>query len=359
MRSLELIYMNYAEFNKIIKEDKFSKDDKTSYPFLFRGMEIYLIEDSIKRIKNKYIDKSTEALNYTVLNGKNIHQDDIINACETLPLMSEKKLVILNEPSLFLQDGITNEKEFYKYLDNIGDHCIFIITDRSDGIDKRTKFYQYFKKKDLLVEFNKLGRPQLRSWIKNLLKRNKKSMTDEDISYFIENSSYLNKYNDTEKDLYSLKSDLEKLINYSNAAEISKKDIDTTGKKTMDSNIFDLLNYINDGKTEMALQVFNNLYSFNEPVLRILFMIIRQARLLISYKLYSDKGYNDNQIASIIKIKPYELKKISQQSRKHDLSRLKKHFDHLLLVDKKLKTSSTDERIEMEMLIIRISSGAI
>lgn len=350
--------MNYAEFNKIIWEGKFAKENR-SLPFLFRGKEIYLIEDIINRIKVKYIDKSVEALNYTVLNGKYIDQDDLINACETLPFMAEKKLVILNEAPLFLQEGISNEVDFYKYLDNIGDHCILLIIDRNEAIDRRSKFYQYFKKKDLLVEFNKLDRPQLRTWIKELLKRNKKVMTDENISYFIENSSYLNKNTDSQKDLYSLKGDLDKLISYVDGQEIGKKDIEANAKKTMDSNIFDLLNHLNDGKTDMALQVFNNLYSFNEPVLRILFMIIRQTRLLINYKLYSEKGYNDNEIRTRLKISPYELKKIGQQSRKHNVNTLKRQFQHLQEVDKKLKTSTADERTEMEMLIIRISSGAI
>lgn len=341
--------MNYAEFNKDLKEDKLLS------LYLFIGHEIYLIDDAINRIKNKYIDKSLESINFTILNGKNITQDDIINACETLPFMSKKKVVILNEVTLFLETGITDEKEFYKYLDNMGEHCLFIITDRNGELKKTTKFYKYFKKNNNVVEFNKLSKGQLQAWIEKQLKVNKKEMNLANINYFMDRSLYFSKNHNI--DLYNLKGELEKLINYSDGVEIKRDDMDSCGQKSLDSNIFDLLGAISDGNSHKALQVFNDLYSLNEPALKILFMITRQVRLLINYKLYKDKGYQEGDIGSKLKIKSYELKKIGQQSRNHDLNDLKNYFNHLLTVDKKLKTSSSDDKLEMEMLIIRISSA--
>lgn len=343
--------MNYVEFNKNLKEGNIQP------LYLFSGEEIYLIDETITRVKNKYLDKSLETINFATLNGKSITQEDIINACETLPFMSQKKIVLLNEVSLFLENGITDEKEFYDYLDKIGDHCIFIITDRNGEIKKTRKFYKYFKKNNIVVEFNKLTKTQLQSWIKNILKANKKEMNIAYINYFMDRSSYFNRNHDT--NLYSLKSELEKLINYSEDVEIKKEDIESISQKTTDSNIFDLLGYLSEGNGDKALQVFNELYSLDEPALKILFMITRQVRLVLNYKLYSNKGYDDNQIRNKLKISPYELKKISQQARKHDINVLKRHFSYLLIMDKRLKSSSMDEKLEMEMLILRISTGEI
>lgn len=343
--------MNYAEFIKKLKEDSLLP------LYLFIGEEKYLIDDTINRIKEKYIDKSLESINFTVLNGKNINQDDIVNACETLPFMSEKKVVILNEIALFLVDGIIDEKEFYKYMDNIGEHCLLIITDRSGDLKKTTKFYKFFKKNNNVVEFNKLNKSQLQAWTKQQLEINNRQMNVSNINYFMDRSSYFSKNHDI--DLYNLKGEIDKLINYSDTVEIKKDDIESIGQRSLDNNIFDLLGAISDGNSDKALQVFNELYSLNEPALKILFMITRQVRLLLNYKLYKDKGYQDKDIGSKLKIKPYELRKITQQSKKHDISVLKRCFHHLLLVDKKLKTSTLDDKLEMEMLIIRISSGII
>lgn len=345
------MYMNYAEFKKNLKEDQLAS------LYLFNGDEVCLMDDTVDRIKNKYIDPSLETINFTILNGKEITQDDIINACETLPFMSQKKVVILNEVALFLEHGLTDEKEFYKYLDNIGLHCVFILIDRKMEVKKTTKFYKYFKRNNIIVEFNKLNKTQLQGWLKTQLKMNQKEMSPSNMNYFMDRSTYFHRNHDT--DLYSLKGELNKLINYSDDVEIKKEDIESISQKTMDNNIFDLLGYISERKADKALEVFNELYFLNEPALKILFMITRQVRLLLTYKLYREKGYDDSQIRTKLKISPYELKKIVQQSRKQDIKALKKHFNDLLLMDKKLKTSTMDEKLEMEMLILRISSGSI
>lgn len=340
--------MNYAEFNKNLREDNLLP------LYLFIGNEKYLIDDTINRIKSKYIDKSLESINFNVLNGKNTYQDDIVNACETLPFMSKKRLVILNELALFLEDGIIDEKQFYSYLDHIGDHCLFIITDREGSLKKTTKFYKYFKKKDRVVEFTKLNKAQLKTWIEKQLQKKHKEMTISNINYFMDRSLYFSKNHDI--DLYSLKGELDKLISYTGSPEIRKSDIDSISKGLSDNNIFDLLASISHSNVDKSLEIFDHLYSLNEPALKILFMITRQIRLLISFKLYKDKGYQDKDIGSKLKIKPYELTKISQQSKNYSINELKKHLNNLLIADKKLKTSSADERLVMEMLIVKLTS---
>lgn len=341
--------MNYIEFNRLIREAKLSP------LYLFMGREKYLIDDTVDRIKKKYIDKSLESVNLNILNGKNTVQDDIVNACETLPFMSEKKLVILNDLGLFLEEGISDEKEFYKYLANIGDHCIFLIIDRNQELKKTTKFYKFFKKNDWLVEFDKLTKAQLQSWIEKQLKSNNKTMNKANINYFIDRSGYFNKENDT--DLYNFKGELDKLISYSNSTEISKSDIESTNVKNISSTVFELIDAIGVGNGQKALHIFQQLYSLDEHPLKILTMIVRRVRLLLSYKLYSDKGYSKNQIKEKMKIHPFEFRNISNQARMHDLKKLINHYEILLETDRKYKTTSIDEKMEMELLIIRLSTA--
>lgn len=340
--------MNYGDFNKKIRENKLEP------LYLFIGKENYLIDDTIDRMKSKYIDKSLESINYTILSGKNTDQDDILNACETLPFMSEKRLVILNDLDLFLEDGINDDKEFYKYLETIGNHCLFIIRDNNENLKKTTKFYKFFKKNDRVVDFNKLNKPQLKTWVERQLDKNKKTMTASNINYFMDRSLYLSRNSDI--DLYNLKGELDKLISYTDSNEITKMDIESTSKGSSDKNIFDLLASISEKNTDRALSIFNHLYSLNEPALKICFMITRQVRLLINYKLYKDKGYQDQDIRTKLKIKPYELSKISQQSRQYSIRDLKGQLDDLLIADRKLKTSSSDDRLIMEMLIVRLTN---
>ena len=76
--------MNYKELINDIKNDKLLT------VYLFTGSENYLMDKAIELLKDKYIDKSFETLNYVVLDGKEVYFDNVLNACETLPFMSRK-----------------------------------------------------------------------------------------------------------------------------------------------------------------------------------------------------------------------------------------------------------------------------
>ena len=87
--------MTYQDFTVNINKGRL----KTLY--LFYGEEDYLIDHTLKLLKDKYIDNSFETLNYQILEGKDIQFEDIHNACETLPFMSDKKIVVVKDLGIF------------------------------------------------------------------------------------------------------------------------------------------------------------------------------------------------------------------------------------------------------------------
>src|SRR5690606_21757846 len=103
-------------------------------------------------------------------------------------------------------------------------------------------------------------------------------------------------------------------------------------------NIFNLLTYINRKDTESALKTFNEMYISNEPVQRILAMIIRQVRLMLSYKLYRERGDTEGSIQKKLQIKDYEFKRISKESSSFSTESLLQALDHILKLDIKQKT---------------------
>ena len=151
--------MNYNNFLKEIS----SGQVQSSY--LFMGDEEYLMKQAIGRLKDKYIDKNFETLNYIVLNGKKEDIDSLINACETLPFMNPKKLVVVEDINSFL-DNIEDRKmdELYSYIDRLGDFLILILLDNENSLKKSRKLYKIYKAKDNFVEFSKLGGRDLNNW---------------------------------------------------------------------------------------------------------------------------------------------------------------------------------------------------
>lgn len=339
--------MNYGEFKKKIRENKIGS------AYLFFGQEEYLMDMAIDELKKKYIEESFETINYVKIEGKNCDLQTLINACETLPFMSEKKIVLVNDISAFM-DNIKDrfEKEFYDYIDRLGDFLCLIFMDNTSSIRKNSKIYKHLNKDNRVVDFSKLEGQDLNRWIERILKKHDKEMSLSNINYFIERSSYRSRNIDIR--LFDLENELLKVVDHSKHRELSREDIDQVLVKSIDTNIFELLNAINRRDSESAIEIFDDMYMANEPVLRILYMITRQFRLILSYKLYKDKGYGDNKVQEKLQIKNYEFGKIRSQSSKFQIKELEDIMEYLLNIDIQTKTTTTDQKLLVEMLLIKL-----
>ncbi|WP_313756344.1 DNA polymerase III subunit delta [Tissierella sp.] len=340
--------MNYSEFMNLI-----NKDNLLSV-YLFTGAEEYLMNEAIESLKERYIDESLEALNYMIIDGKEMKFDNILNACETLPFMSSKKLVIIKDISEIIEnEGDDLEGKISSYVEKLDSYLCLIIMDRSNKLKKTNKLYKAINRLNGVVEFNKLKGKELNIWVENRLKNYKKRISNANLNYFIQEMGYSD-YTSI-KTLYDLENELLKLINYVSNNEIVKEDIDMVLARTLDTNIFNLLASINKRDSDSALKIFNEMYISNEPVQRILAMIIRQLRLMLGYKLYRAKGYSEGEVQEKLQIKPYEFKKISKESYNFTENQLEKVLNYILELDIKQKTSSYDEKLALEMLIIKLA----
>ncbi len=340
--------MNYSEFINLIKKDSLSP------VYFFTGAEEYLMNEIIGVLKEKYIEESFETLNYIAIDGKEVSFDNILNACETLPFMSSKKIVIIKDISEIIENGDNDlDNTMASYVEGLDNYLLLIIMDRSNNLKKTSKLYKTINKLGGVVDFSKLKGKDLNTWLETKLKKYSKKISNANLNYFIGESSYSD-YNST-KTLYDLENELLKVINYASGNEILKEDIDIVLTKTLDTNIFNLLASINKKDSDSALKIFNEMYISNEPVQRILVMIIRQLRLMLGYKLYKERGYSEGDIQEKLGIKPYEFKKISKESYNFSEGQLKLALNHILELDIKQKTSSQDEKLALEMLIINLA----
>lgn len=311
---------------------------------------------AISKLKNKYVSESLEALNYIVIDGKESNFDDIVNACETLPFMAEKKIVIVRDISRILENSSENMgKEIGVYVEKLDDYLCLIIMDRSNNLKKTSSIYRRIKKLNGVVDFSTLKGRDLNWWVSENFKKHGKKITGGNISYFISKSAYSD-YGSS-KTLYDLENELLKVAGYSRENQVTKEDIDIVLTKTLDTNIFNLLNNINRKNSEEALRIFNEMHMSNEPIPRIQYMITRQIRLMLMYKLYKSRGYGEKQCQMKMQISSFEFKKLSSQSAGFTEESLTKSLNKILEIDVKQKTSSQDEKLALEILIVNLCHG--
>lgn len=316
------------------------------------GDEIYLVEKASGEIVSSMLTSEQQTINLAYLDGKTAGMDALESSCETLPFLASKRVTILKNPSLFIERE-SKDDILLNYLLKLGDHQLLLMVDSENGLKKNTRIYKQLEKKGFTMEFGKLNPNQLQTWARQSINSAGKDISQSDLSYLLQQSGYATR--NSTSNLYDLENEIKKVVAYSSGNIISKDDIDRAMIRSIDKNIFDLLEAIGRKDTGKTLELFYEMQLMNEPVQRLLFMISRQFRLILGYTVYKKKGYAAPEIQSKLQIKPYEFTRISTQAQKFTEKYLEDILEIILRTDKRLKTLSVDPKLEVEMLLVSIT----
>ena len=336
--------------------------NKLNTIYLFHGEEDYLIDYTLKLIKDKYIDNCFETLNYQILEGKDIQFEDIHNACETLPFMSEKKIIVVKDLGIFsrkkkgeISEAKPSKKKdpLIEYVKTLADYVCLIFVEKERKVDKSKSIVKTIGKTGEVVEFNKLRGKDLNDWISNTFKKHNKTISQYSLNYFIEYSFYFSR--ESNKTLYDLENEIVKLSNFvGEKKEVTIDDINNVMAKSLETNIFTLLDSISTKNVNNSIKIFNEMSTSNGRYLKILHMIVRQFRLIKHCIVLTDGGYVGKDAMAKLKIGSYEYNKIARQSHNFNLVKVNKALNLCLDCDKRIKTGSMDSKLAIEMLIIKL-----
>ena len=328
---------------------KIYKDETHSGAYLFFGKEKYLMENAVGYLLNKYV-KGSEAFNYTKFKGSEVKTQDIISACETYPVMNDKKVVLVRDVCDFLANYELKDS-FYEFLDKLSDFVILIFWDTGD-LKKTTKFYKYFKNNKRDIEFAKLGPVDANRFVKSYFLRKGKKINDREAALFIKESGYTSKNEDLV--LLDLISEMDKIAAAAKDKVINESDIRSLITENIDTNIFAFLDAMMQRNSERALVEFHNIVKLGEQYPIIFYMIIRQVKNLLSYKILSEKNISQAEMMNKMGLSKFEFdKKIRVYERNFSKKFLTEFYDELIKADEFFKTSSVDEIIIFETLIIK------
>lgn len=321
--------------------------------YLFYGFETLLINDAVLKICERFVSPGFKNINFLKFEGPVLDREELINACETLPFMDERKIILVRGCSLFKssKSGKDGDEEndnggICEYLERLpGTVILILISD--EGVDKRKKLYNTIKKYGDTVEFNQLKGQELLKWVYNEFKQYGKTICSGDVQYLISRINGSLEY---------IKNEVNKLVYYSgDRVEVSSKDIDAVVPKSLETNIFQLVDMISGKNPGAALLLLNELILESEPPAMILFMISRQYRLILNTKLYSMKGYSSQEIMNSLGVQPFVYTKLSSLAKQYTEEQLLEKLSHCLEVDGIIKKGKMDPRFALESLIVRFS----
>lgn len=326
------------------------KENKLQNVYLFYGQEDYLIKYYTNSISSMIVDEETKDLNYIYLDGKK-DTETIIQNCETMPVFCEKKLVIAKNSGLFKSkkgdsgDGGSDKKsgnnKLAEYIENMPNYtCIIFI---ESEVDKRMKLVNTIKKHGLVVEFEYQKPVDLVKWVTKVFKSYKKIIAPMAASYLVENSEY---------SMVELLNEIDKIVNFmEDKQQVSLEDVESVCTKTIKSRIFDLTDAVSEGNISKALILLNDMASVREPMQKVMYMIVRQIRMVYRMKLLRQKGIREDAAAKQMGLTPFVASKVLGLSRNMNADILEKAMYYSLELDESIKTGKMTDRTAIELLI--------
>lgn len=343
--------MNYNKILKDIKKNEFKNI------YLFYGEENYLIEDILKRLKVKLIDPSFHQLNFTLIKGGETSYDKIIDACETLPFMAEKKLVYIDGIDIFSgKSGPFSEKEerqFIEYISKIPESTILVFYGNM-SVDGRKKIVKQIRKYGCVAEFSRLKEEGLNSWIISRFKILGRSIGPKELALFKSNLDYIGR--NPSQSLFDVENEIKKLVSFMGEdIELKKDHIDKGMGSNFHNDIFNLLDAIEKRNFMEAIERLNIIVGKGEPILKILTTLGNQVKNILGAKLLmEERNYSSREIASTLGIHPFVASKCVTQSRQFTVGKLRELLNLFLHTDRAIKTGLMNEMLAMEMLILKM-----
>lgn len=337
------------------------KDKKIGSLYLFYGPEEYLKKNYTDYIEKNLISEELKLLNKVVLEGK-VSSASIISNCETLPVFSERKIVVVKNSGLFKGKKNTDEKEkkssdtkgkkgksedeLANFLQNVPAHTCLIFIEPE--IDKRVKYVEIIKNNGLIVEFDFRKPEEMASWA---VKRMKSLNHEMDMNTAAQLVEYC------EQGMDDVSNEITKLCAYTgDRQKITMADIRKVCTRSVKSRVFDLTDAIAARQSAKALMFLNDMAVLKEPMQKIMFMIARQFRQLLHVKLLLGEGAAQPEITSKLKLNPYISGKIIRQAQSFSLEKLEAAISKGLELDLAVKTGEIGDRTAIELLITSLTT---
>lgn len=290
--------MKFIELNKNLKE-------KIEPLYNLQGEDFFLIKQALLNIKTKLVT-DFEEFNYINIDANIAKKEQINEQILTLPIISEHRMVVLNNPNA----------EIVKFLNGFDfqDNSTVVVCVGAEHLTNGIE-----------VDCSKLDKIDISKYVLNQLSKSKLSIEEQALDFLIEA---------TNGNMTKLVNELGKIIAYCVDMETITMDIVVNlVTNSSDYAVYMLTNAI-DKKDYSSYQTILNDLTKGQTQSEIFAYMGKYFKRM----QYISLNKNDNEIASILGIKPYAVKMARQNIAKNGIRYYLDLYKNYIELDYKIKS---------------------
>lgn len=310
--------------------------------YLIHGPEDLLLEQAVDRLKKRLAAVADLDFNLDQFDGEHAEADEVVAAANTLPFMSERRLVIVRRAEK-MSTASLGELADYAHDPNPETTLVLVAA-------KIARNLRIYKAVDALGGVAEYRAPSKRDYPKTVVKmfadRGKRVGLDA-AGVLVRAVGY---------DLRRISIEMDKVIAYTGEeTTLSREEIEQVLSTTAPTSIFEFLDALGSRETRRALRLLASLLDEGESIFGIHALTLRHVRNLISVSALDarDGSSSHAAIAREVGIPDWQVRNLSRQAGRFTPRELVAALKAAAESEEKMKTSR-DARLVFERWVVEV-----
>ena len=249
--------------------------------YIFFGEETYLMQQAVEQLRVLLVPAGFEEFNYHRLTGKGLTVQELTEAVEAMPMMSQSTFVTVTDMDVFKLDD-AQRTALVSLLEDFPEYCTLVFLYRQlpykkDG--KLKKLTAAIAAHTTEIEFAPQGRQKLQKWVRRRFAAFDKELDDNAIDHLLFTCGSL---------MDGLVPEINKIAAYAKGKRVTVADIDAVADPVLDARIFDMTNAVTARDYDHAAAVLAELLRMQTEPIAILAVLGRELRQLYTARLALD-----------------------------------------------------------------------
>lgn len=304
--------------------------------YLISGNDRYLCYSALELIK-KALNITLVEMNEVIMSGESVTKEDIARAASIFPFADQYRLVQVNDFNNKTKSKLGGD-ELLTYLQNPMQETVIVFFNL-DSIEALKPYLGNITQ----IDCDKLDEGTIRAVLANRITKAGAKMTREALDTLV---LYCN------NDMARITSELDKLICFAGDKEITKEDVSSLVVQDKEYQVFELAEFIARGEKLKALDLIFTLAKSGYSGFSLLTPLYNNYRRALFVAVNKDK--TDEEIASLLGVKPYAIKMVKNQVRYFTPKKLKTIVDMLYEADRNIKMGKIKEEVAIKSVTLNI-----
>ncbi len=325
--------------------------------YILLGEDDFSRRQSLEEIKAGAGDPSLLAANTTTFDGQQVTLDELRTACETVPFLTEKRLVIVNgllrrfEPksspgrqkkTTRAANNQQNEyKPFSTYIAKTPDSTTLVLID--GRISANSPLLKELSSQAEVRSFPPLREAKLRQWIQQQVREEGGSISPTAVNLLAKLVG---------SNLWIMTGEINKLVLFTSGHRIGEEEVRMIVSHAEETSVFTMVDAILELKAGVAEELLQRLLEKGAAPAYILVMLLRQVEMIVRVKELRNQKRSSTEIQNRLGLtSEFVLRKTTELADRYPWRRLKEMYHKLLEADLSIKTGKYDGELALNILI--------